>query len=356
MSVPGQSCLLAAVALLVSAGGAGAVFAADPPAQFSPTKPVEVFIAAGQSNMAGAGNLHNMPMSIRSQVPASSIPGWYHTNLLDTKGWIEATDPNHLFGPELGFASKISKQQPDTQVAVVKFAWAGSPIDSFATPGRWHHDAMLAMIQSVKADLDARKAAGTISGYRFAGFLWMQGESEADGMRYWYNNPHYYDNMVKLTDDVRDVTGVPDLPVVLGRTSIQISPSFVRSTGLKRYAESYAKANGIVDGNGSRIFPWDDIDYANDGIARGPIAYDINLQNVRNEQTKFASLDGHASLVDVDDLQMSDPFHYTGESYWAMGNRFADTYIAAVPEPTSVCVLVLGAFGLLSRRRLAASL
>src|SRR5262245_51949303 len=124
---------------------------------------LEVFVLAGQSNMAGRGG----PLTLAS-------PSNPRLLIWRTNGWQIATDPLQLpanardhspgIGPGMTFGLQLVKWQPDVQIGLIMCADGGSSIRA------WLPDRPL-----YRQCLDQIHAAGT----RIAGVLFLQGESEA---------------------------------------------------------------------------------------------------------------------------------------------------------------------------------
>jgi len=124
---------------------------------------LEVFVLAGQSNMAGRGG----PLSLAS-------PSNPRLLIWRRDGWQIAADPLQLptnardhspgIGPGMTFGLQLVKWQPDVQIGLIMCADGGSSIRA------WLPDRPL-----YRQCLDQIHAAGT----RIAGVLFLQGESEA---------------------------------------------------------------------------------------------------------------------------------------------------------------------------------
>ncbi len=321
------------------------------------SKPVKVFVLAGQSNMAGAGT--------NGEAPAGYAPQpnvWYDASNVNehTDGWVPLSFGPFLnkptgwgFGPELSFGRTLAAAMPDEQVAIVKVTRGGTNLNYWATAGQAGHDALFERITAVTARLDAQQTAGEIPGYEFAGLIWMQGEGDADG---WGGNPHetYAERFAGLVAKVRHATGEPELPVVLGRISEKIGPTFSRDTtkGTRRYSQSFKNAYpDIVAAKPGRVLPDTMDNLTNDDRLWGPVALQHRLDRVRLEQVEFAeTMDDFAAWVDTDDLPMTDSWHFNGAGQIALGERFADAYLEVVPEPASLGLLLLGGLALRRRR------
>jgi hypothetical protein len=167
---------------------------------------------------------------------------------------------------------------------------------------------LLARVDAIKARLDAQVASGEIPGYAFAGFLWMQGEADANfGTA---SKAHYGADLADLIAAVGARVGHP-LPAVAGRISFQNDPSVVRGTGLLRVSKAFGGP-----------YP-DDADFVNDGLRRGPSAYSSKLAAVRQAQEDVP--DG---WVDTDDFHLVDTWHFDSAGQLSLGRRFAAASLA----------------------------
>ena len=124
---------------------------------------LEIFVLAGQSNMAGRGQ----PLSLGS-------PSNPRLLIWRTNGWQVAADPLQLptnakdhapgIGPGMIFGLQLLKWQPDVQVGLIMCADGGSSIRAWL-PDRALYGQCLDQIRAV--------------GGRIDGVLFLQGESEA---------------------------------------------------------------------------------------------------------------------------------------------------------------------------------
>jgi hypothetical protein len=285
--------------------------------------PVKVFLCAGQSNMGGAGNGAGLDAETAAQFPDKAI--WYRwSDILTHNDKWDPLDAHCGFGPEKTFALEMAKAFPGNIIAIVKVQRGATPIE-FWTPGesnpynsRLGAPELARQVAAVTADLDAKKKAGEIPGWEWGGFIWMQGEGNANGGIMPPNS--YLPELQKLAAWARTATATPNLPIVIGRISSQLSPSVVRASGGLRISKSKAPPNA------TKFLP-DDADYVDDGQKRGPLCYDKQLQNVRHDQLAFCDQDIRAAWVNIDDLVLVDGYHYAASGYAEMGRRFAKVYL-----------------------------
>lgn len=286
-------------------------------------RPVRVFLCAGQSNMAGIGSRNGLDPADARLFPDPAVRFWFASPGRDNPStqWSALGTGSGGFGPEQLFAIEMKRLFPTDQIAIVKVSRGATPINywlpgegtnGFRPPG---HQTLAATIETVRQNLDREKAAGSIPDWAWAGFVWMQGEGDANGTM--APAGVYREKLQRLARWVRDQTRTADLPIVIGRISAQLSPSVVRDTGMRRVSRAKsAGGKGIAD----------DADFLDDGRPRGPIWYEAKLAHVRADQLAFVVADPCADWVDIDDLPLRDFWHYNADGYAEMGRRFARAY------------------------------
>ncbi|MBI5548897.1 MAG: hypothetical protein HY901_33870 [Deltaproteobacteria bacterium] len=232
-----------------------------------------VYVMAGQSNMVGLGK--SADLTVAQAAPVANAVIYYdscvHPNT-HTKRWLPlgpgfgALDDR--FGPELGFGRRWRELYPDRALAIIKVAEGGTALHD-----RWKartgdlYQLLLSEAQAQLADLSARGRP------QLAGFLWMQGESDAVEAA---AADLYGQNLTELVSDLRSELGVPFLPTVAGL--IAQSP----------------------------LWPYS-------GTVRNGIAL-VSVQL------------GQMEVVETSDLTtwLDDAAHYDSASTLALGRRFAD--------------------------------
>ena len=243
---------------------------------------VRVHILAGQSNMAGCNDVRNvdpawsMPrhevMLYWGNAPAPAFgplePGTSATSCSNP-------DPEFYFGPELAFGDELSALYPNDQLAFIKFAVGGTDLFSqWTTPtgpnGEFPNGGPLWI--ALKQHIDDARADLVALGYvhQIDGFIWMQGESDADKR---FRANAYQSKLTNFIASMRSHTGRPDMPFVLGR---------IRNAGQP------------------------------------------HAQTVRDAQVAVASADPNTCWFDTDDLPwLPDGIHYDDPSMLVLGQRFA---------------------------------
>ena len=293
----------------------------------TPGLPVKVFLCAGQSNMGGAGNTAGLDATTAALFPDKDI--WYRWSDIEHSNnkWDPLDGPPGGFGPEKTFAVEMAKAYPGSRIAILKVQRGATPIDFWLKGDPNPYNSRLGaaeldkQVAAVIADLNARKASGEIPGWEWSGFIWMQGEGDANGVM---QPPGTYLALLKkLAAWSRTATGTSNLPIVLGRISSQLSPAVVRASGDVRASKSKAKPGD------TNVLP-DECDNLDDGQKRGPLWHDKELQLVRADEVAFTTQDPKSAWVNIDDLVLADGYHYPASGYAEMGRRFARMYLDLV--------------------------
>ena len=228
------------------------------------SKPVRVFILAGQSNMEGAGLIKADPKRNGGQgsleflvkdaatakrfAPLVDSAGQWRTredvwvSYLDRKGRLTigyGSRKDETIGPELGFGW-VMGDALDEPVLLIKCAWSGKSLAiDFRPPsaGKLPYslgekgDAAIAADPAVlgkyyRETLTLTKAAlaniknlvpGSDGRYALAGFGWHQGWNDRVNDKF---NAEYESNMVHFIRDIRKDLDAPALPFVIAETGM----------------------------------------------------------------------------------------------------------------------------------------
>ncbi len=215
------------------------------------TRPVKVFILAGQSNMEGQavvdleGPDYNGGRGTLVSLLAdpAKVSRFRHLRSADGRwtvrddvwvryrreegpllrgplgnGFSVYGDPHH-FGPELQFGHVVGDLLA-APVLLVKTAWGGKslyqdflPPSSGGTVGPYYKK-MITEIQEALAALPTEFPGIAGAGHELVGFVWYQGWN--DGVDPVHAVPAYETNLVNLIRDVRRDLGAPTLPFVIG--------------------------------------------------------------------------------------------------------------------------------------------
>jgi len=250
-------------------------------------KPVKLFLLGGQSNMDGCGRWKELPEAMK-ETPAN-VRIWDNRKQEWKKIGEDTTAVarNLQFGPELVFAHRLSAAFPGYQIRLVKTSAGGTSLAIGWLPENKKIYARF-ITNYLNAMADLGKSSHTVE---TAGMLWMQGEGDADTIE---RAEAYEKNLEIMLADVREKTGTPNLPVVMGR----ISSSLLKET------------------------PWS-FDHA-------PV--------VQKAQEALAAKDPHTYLVQTDDLTvLKDNTHFDTAGQLALGERMSEQMLKALssiqPEP-----------------------
>jgi len=281
-------------------------FKSEPDTQTGVT--YDVYFLGGQSNMDGYGYNSELPADLLGEFPAIRIFNGLSVADGETGGgagiWSALTPgfgagfsydgtENQLserFGPELTFGLQMAQLNPESNIAIVKFARGGSSL-SLGAPnfGTWDPDygekngrnqydnALTAIAQSFSEDdIDGD---GRPDRLHPKGIVWMQGESDAIDQ-----GPAqiYQINLKRTMDLLRAALRDDDLPVVIGR---------ITDSGMDE----------------------------EDGQVMDHIAL------VQQAQAEFVQSDSCAAYVtEINDYSHSDDaWHYDSDGYVKMGRAFA---------------------------------
>jgi hypothetical protein len=215
------------------------------------SKPLKVFILAGQSNMEGQavvdleGKDYNEGKGTLATLIRDPAKNAMFKHLTNAHGqWVLREDvwvryqrergpllrgpltfgfsvygDQHHFGPELQFGH-VMGDHFENQVLLIKTAWGGKSLyKDFRPPGSGgetgtYYTKMLAEIREALASLKTDFPGYDDRGYELTGFIWYHGWN--DGVDPRRAVPEYETNLVHLIKDVRKELNAPELPVVIG--------------------------------------------------------------------------------------------------------------------------------------------
>lgn len=229
------------------------------------SQPMHIFVLAGQSNMAGRGELEAVDLTPHPRVFV----------LDEHDEWVIATEPLHFdkparvgTGPGLAFAKTVADQNPGIRVGLVPTAVGGSPIETW-TPGGFHESTGLHPWDDAVRRIRVAMPAGEIKAV-----LWHQGEGDSGPAR----APLYKDRLYDLIRRFRAVAGDDQLPFIIGQ--------------LGQFKE-WSEGRQLVDAAHQSV----------------PIVF---------ERTRFVSSDGLAHV--------GDGTHFNAASARELGRRYAAAY------------------------------
>ncbi|MEI8273867.1 MAG: sialate O-acetylesterase [Paludibacter sp.] len=237
----------------------------------------KVFILSGQSNGAGVAANTDFPVEYQAEQTNVQIWAGMQVDASLTNQWINVK-PGFgtnltVSGCELSFAREISKRFPNEHIRIIKGAWAAtSMVDywlspSAGTPAKedFYH---LLINSTIKPALNNITANG--DSYELAGFLWMQGESDAITQA---SANVYESNLSNFINDIRKDLNVEKMPFIIAKIDAVPSWSF---NAIVRQAEdnvaSKLQSVGIFDTHG---FETDGVHY----LAAGYVKMGIQFAN-----------------------------------------------------------------------------
>ncbi len=191
-------------AAIVFTAAAGALLAAHPsvPGVAQPSS-MEIFLLAGQSNMAGRGEVADEDRQANPRV-------WMFDR---ARAWLPAVDPMHFdkpiaaVGPGRTFGIEVARRFPDANVGLVPAAVGGSPITTWLPGVRYDETGAFPWDEAI-ARVRAAREAGALKA-----ILWHQGESDATAEA----APLYESRLRDLIARFRTELGDPALPFVIGQ-------------------------------------------------------------------------------------------------------------------------------------------
>jgi hypothetical protein len=242
------------------------------PAVRKTTKPLKIYILAGQSNMQGKGSVSTVPrMALSPETKelhdkildekgtprvhknvsivyftAGDVKNGEERPLIENKGLL-STGFGNAIGPELGFGITMG-QANDEPILIIKTAWGGKSLnknfrppsagvftpedpkggktkksseealqkqkDDEASQGAYYR-LMMKLIKTVLADPGKYcEAYDPKQGYEIAGFGWFQGYN--DQFYYPGSYDYYGEVLAHFIRDVRKDLQAPNMPFVIG--------------------------------------------------------------------------------------------------------------------------------------------
>lgn len=171
-------------------------------------KPKNIFILAGQSNMAGRGGLNTPKWD--GKIPYESNPNPNILQLALDKSWVQAHEPLHVgidygktvgIGPGLPFANAILTKDPSFGViGLVPCAKGATKIKQWALGTKMYKR----LVDRAKASLQ--------SGGKIQALIWYQGESDTNRKA---DAESYKSRLEKFFQDFRRDLNAPDLPIIM---------------------------------------------------------------------------------------------------------------------------------------------
>jgi hypothetical protein len=212
--------------------------------------PVKTFILAGQSNMAGMGEIMELEPELRRAPDNISVVEYKMRNRF-AEPW---------FGPEVTFAHEIAKAWPEKKILIIKFAVGSSSL--LAWLPEWSQKK-----ERITNNEDAGPLYNKLSKFietvtiginvKFVGMMWMQGERDA---KFQDTAKNYAQNFEELITHVRRDLQSPHLPFIYG----QVNPP----AELFRFVQTVRKAQAQIEHqvSGIKMIKTDDLSKLEDGL------------------------------------------------------------------------------------------
>ncbi|MFB2878829.1 sialate O-acetylesterase [Floridanema aerugineum] len=243
---------------------------------------LQLFILAGQSNMAGTGDLPSQPKQAETNPKIFVFGNDYRWKVAkepvdDPTNQVDkiSSDKPAGYSPALSFATTILKQRPDMIIGLIPCAKGGSSIHEWQRNGNLDENTLYGSC------LKRVRAASTMG--NVAGILFFQGEIDTvdpkeDPKRIFSAN-QWANKFTLLVRNWRGDLKSPNLPVVFAQIGSNTEPE--------------------------RFVNW----------------------KVVQEQQRQVNLP-FSAMITTDDLALKDYVHFTTESYQTIGQRFAKAYLS----------------------------
>ena len=164
---------------------------------FAQSKPRDIFLLIGQSNMAGRGVVEDQDEVSHPRIFKQT----------ENKQWVPAIDPLHfdkreLTGVGLGssFARAVANAESNAVIGLIPAAFGGSALDEWG-PGTRHY-----------TNAVERTRLALRTGGRLRAILWHQGESDRAPEKMATYPRRFADLVARLRADLK----APDVPIIVG--------------------------------------------------------------------------------------------------------------------------------------------
>lgn len=166
--------------------------------------PMDLYILAGQSNMAGRGPVTD---ELKNE-------GNDRVLMFTQDGkWVQARHPLHFdkpkvtgAGPGLAFGIAMAEANPKVRIGLIPCAVGGTPIEHWI-PGAYDEATKTHPYDDAVARINAAMPNGTVKG-----IIWHQGESDSSPER----SAGYLEKLTVLINRLRGITGNKNLPFIAG--------------------------------------------------------------------------------------------------------------------------------------------
>jgi hypothetical protein len=169
-----------------------------------PTKPLQLFLLVGQSNMAGRGTVE--------AEDAAPVPRVW--SLDAQQQWVPAVEPLHFdkpkvvgVGPGRAFGVAIAQAWPQAEIGLIPAAVGGSSIRA------WERGAVDSATRTHPYDEAIARAKAALRNGTLAGILWLQGESDSNAR----GSVDYDVRLRRVIEAMRADLGAPTVPFLIGQ-------------------------------------------------------------------------------------------------------------------------------------------
>mmetsp|Transcript_28004 Transcript_28004/g.66519 ORF Transcript_28004/g.66519 Transcript_28004/m.66519 type:complete len:354 (-) Transcript_28004:100-1161(-) len=188
-------------------------FSEAPAETTAPPEPLDIFVLAGQSNMAGRGGVVQTKNGLTwdGVVPAPCQPAPRKIFKFNSTGcWEEAVEPIHQdidstkvcgVGPGMPFANQLLSMGFTDRIGLVPCAIGGTRIDLWQEGGKLFTN----MVHRTLTAIAERPNS------RLRGLVWYQGESDADTKE---RAAAYKEKLAAFIDAARTALDSPSLPIL----------------------------------------------------------------------------------------------------------------------------------------------
>ena len=179
---------------------------AEPPSIPPAKENFQLFLLAGQSNMAGRGAVSDLS-------PEDRAPDAHVLALNEAGAWQPAVDPLHWdkagAGVGIGkfFGKLVAAKNPGVAVGLIPTACGGSPISTWEPGKSWEQT------KSKPWDDSMTRAKRAMKDGTLKAILWHQGESDANPK----NAGLYEKKLEELINRFRTELNAPELPFIMGQ-------------------------------------------------------------------------------------------------------------------------------------------
>ncbi len=243
----------------------------------------DVFILAGQSNMEGGGKISELP---EENLLISNQVLFYNTD--------QFISPfkKKKFGPEIRFAQILSDEYPDKTIILCKVAKTGANLYWDWNVANVNEDQnsrpdgvlFVKLIQSISRLRSQLQSVGLSA--RFAAMFWMQGESDSSNESM---AGSYGINLHRFIKKIREETGAPGLPFIIGQISSGIQKS-----------DKYKKLHNFN-------------------------------KDIREHQVEICRNNKKVFMISTDALSLEEDFlHFDTQGQLELGKMFAEKYLEIV--------------------------